>query len=276
MHTFDAEALAGLPISLPIGGLTTIFGPSGSGKSRLLQELARRADSAGFNSCRVLIAESQSGKALLTRGGRVSDILGLGEAIATLYAHSRAARSAGLAVERFDRSASGACDRCRGMGEISISLDVLGRIAQPCARCGGSGYGARVSEIVVSGKTIAETCSLSLAELLSQLPLDRSVIEKLQLLDRIGLGGLRLELQLSMLAESERTLLALAIILASKHRRGKLVLLDGIFDGLDEARVQLAEEECARFCRSGATVVLTSSSPGIAQRGNHQVRLPSS
>lgn len=246
-------------ISILIGGITVLECPLHCSRYQLREELATHAKAASFRAIRNVSLDAHRTRASRKHELRISEQLGLTDSLAELFASSRAARSAGLCVDDFDRRSAGACDLCRGSGVNVIELDVLGQLAQQCRRCGGSGYDAKVSEVVVAGMTIAEASVLTLAQLRATLPLERPMLQRLTIAEQLSLGALTLDRRCADLAESERALLILTAALAAGQRRGKLLVVDALFDVLDDAQLSCAENGCLSLCRSGASVVVMSA-----------------
>lgn len=245
-------------IGIAIGKLSLLECSPFVQRELLCDEIAQHAKGAIFKGIRRVSTETFATRSSRRRQLRVSDLWGTSSSLAELYAQSRAARSSGLRADDFDRQGAGGCDLCRGSGVNRVELDLLGQLTQPCRRCGGSGFDAKVSEIVVAGNTIAEASTLTIAALRATLPLDRATMDKLAIAEQLSLGALPLDRLYSEIAESERALLILAAALASGARRGRLLLLDGLLDSLSRSQLQCAESACFSACRSGVSIVVLS------------------
>ncbi len=256
---FESTVAASKRISVPHAAITVLLCSESSTRSLLLAELEERAKAADFRAIRRVSAESVSGRPLLASELCVLELIRLDAALAKLFSDSRAARVSGMNAASFDRRGAGGCDRCKGSGETRVELDLLGMLTQPCSRCGGSGFDARVSEIVVRGFTIAEAMSLTLAAARAKLPLQRSAARKLELFERLGLGEIALRRRASELAESERSLFALGKMLLIGKRSGSMLLVNGVTDMLDSVRLAALETECFRYSRGGPSVVFACS-----------------
>lgn len=133
----------------------------------------------------------------------------------------------------------GRCDECAGNGTIRTELKFMPDVVTRCKACSGTGFSAEVREIQYRGKNIAEVLNLSVEaaiDLFSDYPY---ILNKLKVMNELGLGYLRLGQSSSTLSGGEAQRIKLATEL-SKVKRGahNLYILDEPTTGLHMADIQ--------------------------------------
>jgi len=150
----------------------------------------------------------------------------------------------------------GRCEACAGDGHINIEMQFLPDVTVPCEECNGKRYNREALEIEYRNNSIAEVLSMTVTEsleLFSNIPRIRN---KLQTLQDVGLGYIRLGQPATQLSGGEAQRVKLATEL-SKRATGKTLYI------LDEPTTGLSFEDCAqllkvlhRLVETGNTVIL--------------------
>jgi excinuclease ABC subunit A len=227
-----ANNLRGVDVEIPLGLLVAITGVSGSGKSTLVHHvlycaIARAlgqtdgADPAGtFKSLTgverlndvVLVDQTPIGRT--PRSNPVTYIKGF-DLIRELFASQPEAKRKGLTPGHFSFNVPGGrCNTCEGDGTVTVEMQFLADVELPCEDCNGTRYQPRILEVQYKGKNIHEVLQMTVKEALRFFVGQTRLLEKLAVLDEVGLGYLRLGQSATTLSGGEAQRVKLAAHLA--------------------------------------------------------------
>jgi len=220
--------LHGLDVEIPLGLLVAITGVSGSGKSTLVHQVLYRtvqralgqsegADPSGvFKSLSgaerlndvILVDQTPIGRT--PRSNPITYIKGF-DLVRELFASQPDAKRHGLTPGHFSFNVPGGrCNTCEGDGTVTVEMQFLADVELPCEDCNGTRYQAKVLEIQYKGKNIHEVLQLTVKEALRFFAGQNRLMEKLAVLDEIGLGYLRLGQSATTLSGGEAQRVKLA------------------------------------------------------------------
>jgi len=224
----NVNNLHGLDVSIPLGMLVVITGVSGSGKSTLVHQVLARAvgravgqtdgaDPTGvFTSLRgaerlndvVLVDQTPIGRT--PRSNPITYIKGF-DLIREIFASQPEAKRAGLTPGHFSFNVPGGrCNTCDGDGTVTVEMQFLADVELPCEDCGGTRYQQKVLNVPYKGKNIHEVLQMTVKEALRFFVGHTRLLEKLAVLDEIGLGYLRLGQSATTLSGGEAQRVKLA------------------------------------------------------------------
>ena len=227
-----ANNLRGLDVEIPLGMLVAITGVSGSGKSTLVHHVlypavaralgqADGADPSGlFQSLSgaerlndvVLVDQSPIGRT--PRSNPITYIKAF-DLVRDLFAAQPEARRKGLTPGHFSFNVPGGrCNTCEGDGTVTVEMQFLADVELPCEDCNGTRYQQRILEVQYKGKNIHEVLQMTVKEALRFFAGQNRLLEKLAVLDEIGLGYLRLGQSATTLSGGEAQRVKLAAHLA--------------------------------------------------------------
>ena len=225
--------LRGVDVEIPLNLLCCVTGVSGSGKSTLihqvlhgalLQALGDTAKSDAPQSYRelsgaqhlnevVLVDQSPIGRT--PRSNPVTYIKAF-DAIRELFSAQPDARRKGLTPGHFSFNVPGGrCDTCEGDGTVTVEMQFLADIELPCEDCGGTRYKPSVLEIKYKGKNINDVLNMTIKEALSYFAGHPKIVDKLYVLEEVGLGYVRLGQSATTLSGGEAQRVKLASHLAA-------------------------------------------------------------
>ena len=281
-----AHNLKNFSASFPMRALVGLCGVSGSGKSTLLNNvLAHFAeDKSGvpaeddfelppfkFESGEpiaevVLVDQSPVSK---TPRSNTALYSGVWEHIRNLLSDTEEAQRLGLASSHFSfNSGDGRCPHCGGAGWEAVEMQFLSDVHVPCPVCEGRRFRREVLEFLYNGKNVAEILDFTVSEAKSFFAGTRKIVEKLELLESIGLGYLSLGQPLNTLSGGEAQRLKLVKFLTSiaapekgkkkteRGNAGRLILLDEPTTGLHREDVSLLIKILKKLVAAGNTVVV--------------------
>jgi len=228
-----ANNLRGIDVEIPLGMLVAITGVSGSGKSTLVHQVLYRAvaralgqsdgsDPSGvFKSLSgaerlndvVLVDQTPIGRT--PRSNPITYIKGF-DLVRELFAAQPEAKRLGLTPGHFSFNVPGGrCNTCEGDGTVTVEMQFLADVELPCEDCGGTRYQQRILEVQYKGKSIHDVLQMTVKEALRFFAGQNKLLEKLAVLDEVGLGYLRLGQSATTLSGGEAQRVKLAAHLAT-------------------------------------------------------------
>lgn len=233
----DLNNLKNIDVDIPLGNLVTVCGVSGSGKSSLIfGVLAKDADThfhgsksnkfaiSGFEHLDdVIIINQQSlGRSNRSNAATYTDLF---TDIRDLYASLPETKVNCLSAKHFSYNVTGGrCEKCQGMGKLSISMNFLPDVEVICPVCHGKRYQKSVLDVKLKGYNISDVLELSIDEAFSLFEAEESIRTKLKVLQDVGLGYLGLGQSTATLSGGEAQRLKLAKEL-SRSSSGKVMYL---------------------------------------------------
>jgi excinuclease ABC subunit A len=228
-----ANNLHGLDVEIPLGMLVAVTGVSGSGKSTLVHQVLYRAvaralgqsdgsDPSGvFSSLSgverlndvVLVDQTPIGRT--PRSNPITYIKGF-DLVRELFAAQPEAKRLSLTPGHFSFNVPGGrCNTCEGDGTVTVEMRFLADVELPCEDCNGTRYQAKVLGVEYKGKNIHEVLQMTVKEALRFFAGQTRLVEKLAVLDEIGLGYLRLGQSATTLSGGEAQRVKLAAHLSA-------------------------------------------------------------
>jgi excinuclease ABC subunit A len=264
--------LGGVDVRFPIGLLTCVTGVSGSGKSSLvvdtlLPALKLRTTGAhmepgeyrellGSHHIDKVVAISQDPIGRTPRSNPAT-YTGLFTHIRDIFAQLPESRMRGYSPGRFSFNVKGGrCEACEGDGILRIEMHFLPDVYVTCEVCGGKRYNRETLEVRYKGKNIYEVLEMTVnqaAEFLGNIPKIRS---KLQSLQDVGLGYLKLGQPANTLSGGEAQRLKLSKELSRRSTGRTFYILDEPTTGLHFADIHRLLAVLGRLVDSGNTVVV--------------------
>jgi excinuclease ABC subunit A len=264
--------LKNVDVKVPLGVFTTVTGVSGSGKSTLVNEILYKAVAnrlhraklrpgahkrvSGLDQLDKIIQVEQSPIGRTPRSNPATYI-GLFDQIRDLYARTQEARARGYKPGRFSFNVKGGrCEVCRGDGQIKIEMHFLPDVYVPCEQCHGKRYNRETLEVRFKGKTIADVLEMPVEEALEFFAHIPKIKRRLQALDDVGLGYIRLGQPATTLSGGEAQRVKLASELSKIATGRTLYILDEPTTGLHFADIQRLLEVLQRLVDAGNSVVV--------------------
>src|ERR1700748_3441544 len=212
--------------------LVCITGVSGSGKSTLVHDVLYRAvahqlgkgegadptnlykDIKGVDRLNDIVLVDQNPIGRTPRSNPVTYIKAF-DAIRELFAAQPEAERRGYGAGHFSFNVPGGrCDVCEGDGTVTVEMQFLADVELPCEECSGHRYKSSTLEVKYKGKSINEVLNLTVKEALRFFVGQQKILEKLAVLDEVGLGYLRLGQSATTLSGGEAQRVKLAAHLA--------------------------------------------------------------
>jgi len=281
--------LKSLDVKVPLGVLTCVTGVSGSGKSTLVNEVlykavanqlhrARRRAGAhrgvkGLDQLDKIIAVDQSPIGRTPRSNAAT-YTGLFDVIRDLFSKTPEARARGYKPGRFSFNVKGGrCEVCKGDGQIKIEMHFLPDVYVPCEQCHGKRYNKETLDVRFKGRTIADVLDLPVEDALEVFTHIPKVRRRLETLNDVGLGYMRLGQPATTLSGGEAQRVKLATELSKVATGRTLYILDEPTTGLHFADVQRLLEVLHRLVDTGNSVVVIEHDLDVIKTADRLVDL---
>ncbi len=265
--------LKGIDVRIPLGLFVCVTGVSGSGKSTLVGDilyarLARELNGVttvrpgehdailGLEHLDKVIAIDQSPIGRTPRSNPAT-YTGAFTGIREVFALTPEARARGYKPGRFSFNVKGGrCEACQGDGIIKIEMHFLPDVYVPCEVCKGKRYNRETLEIRYKEKTIADVLDMTVDEAVEFFRHIPAVYRKLQTLQDVGLGYIRLGQPATQLSGGEAQRVKLATELSRRETGRTIYILDEPTTGLHMDDVRKLLDVLQRLVDAGNTVVV--------------------
>ncbi|MGB8131990.1 MAG: excinuclease ABC subunit UvrA [Candidatus Angelobacter sp.] len=267
-----ANNLRSVDVTFPLGVITVVTGVSGSGKSTLVNDILYKALAKALYRSReepgshkaisgaehidkvIRIDQSPIGR---TPRSNPATYTGVFTHIRDLYAMLPESRERGYKAGRFSFNVTGGrCEHCQGEGERRIEMNFMPDVYVLCEVCGGHRYNHETLAVRFKGKSIADLLETSVADALPILEDIPQIRQKLQTLDDVGLGYIKLGQSAVTLSGGEAQRMKLAKELSKRQTGRTLYLLDEPTTGLHFEDVSKLLEVIHRLTDLGNSVVI--------------------
>ncbi len=281
--------LKGIDAHFPLGVLTCVTGPSGSGKSSLVNEILypelayalHGAQEVGGPHRRMLGVEQLDAvininQAPIGRTPRSSPATytGLFDLVRELYSMLPEAVLRGYGPERFSfNKRGGRCETCEGMGRRLIEMHFLPDVWVECEECDGRRYNRETLDVAYRGKSISGVLDMTVGEALAHFDSFPRIRHILRTMADVGLDYLPLGQPAPMLSGGEAQRVKLARELSKPARGRVLYLLDEPTTGLHRADVLKLLEVLQRLVEAGNTVIVIEHNLDVVKCADHVIDL---
>ena len=258
--------LKNIDVKFPLGVMTCVTGVSGSGKSSLVNEILYKSMAKKLNRARVIpgkhkrieglemldkvidIDQSPIGR---TPRSNPATYTGVFDLIRDLFAATADAKAKGYKKGRFSFNVKGGrCEACKGDGIIKIEMHFLPDVYVPCEVCHGARYNRETLEVRYKGKNIAQVLDMVVDEAVEFFRHQPRIHRKLQLLQDVGLGYVKLGQPATQLSGGEAQRVKLATELARRSTGKTFYILDEPTTGLHTADIHRLMEVLQRDRKS--------------------------
>ncbi|MDO9045208.1 MAG: excinuclease ABC subunit UvrA [Methanobacteriaceae archaeon] len=281
--------LQNIDVEIPLGVFSCITGVSGSGKSTLINEILykglyekinRKHMNSGLHGKIegdqhidkiIIIDQSAIGR---TPRSNSATYTGVFTYIRELMAETPEAKKRGYKPGRFSFNVKGGrCEACSGDGIIKIEMHFLADVYVPCEVCKGKRYNDETLDIRYKGKNIAEVLDMTVEEAVGFFENIPKIKKKLQTLDDVGLGYIRLGQSATTLSGGEAQRVKLSKELSRQSTGRTLYILDEPTTGLHFADIKRLLHVLGRLTDSGNSVVVIEHNLDVIKTADYIIDL---
>jgi excinuclease ABC subunit A len=246
--------LKNVSVEIPLGKLVVITGVSGSGKSTLMIEVLYKRLAQQINGSRekpglheviegleqidkvINIDQSPIGRTPRSNPATYTKMF---DDIRKLFAEMPESKIRGYEQGRFSFNMKGGrCENCQGQGVLQIEMQFLPDVYIPCDVCKGKRYNRETLQVHYKGKNIAEVLDMTVSEGLEFFANIEPIRRRLETLDAVGLGYIRIGQPATTLSGGEAQRVKLSRELSKRATGQTLYVLDEPSTGLHAADVE--------------------------------------
>ena len=281
--------LKNVTLDIPLGTLTCIAGVSGSGKSSLINGTLRPILTRHFYRSKEeplpydtiegveyidkVVTVDQEPIGRTPRSNPVT-YTGIFNDIRTLFAGLPEAKIRGYKPGRFSFNAKGGrCEVCGGNGMKKIEMNFLPDVYVPCEACGGKRYNRETLEVRFKGKSIADVLDMTINQAVEFFENMPTFVHKLQTLQDVGLGYVKLGQSSTTLSGGESQRVKLATELAKRDTGHTLYILDEPTTGLHFEDIKVLMNVLQRLVSRGNTVIVIEHNLDVLRQADYLIDL---
>ncbi len=281
--------LKSIDVSVPLGTLTCVTGVSGSGKSSLVNEIIFKRLGADLNRMKahpgkhdaiegeehldkvINIDQSPIGR---TPRSNPATYTNLFNDIRDLFASLPDAKARGYGPGRFSfNTKGGRCEACCGDGVLKIEMHFLADVYVPCEVCHGKRYNRETLEVRYKGKSISDVLDMTVDEALPFFSALPKIADRLQTLQDVGLGYVKLGQSSTTLSGGEAQRVKLATELSKRSTGRTIYILDEPTTGLHADDVKKLLAVLQRLVDSGNTVLVIEHNLDVIKCADYLIDL---
>lgn len=281
--------LKNIDVDIPTKCLNVITGVSGSGKSTLVNEILYKGLMQKINNSKerpgkhkgiytdayidkiIQIDQSPIGK---TPRSNPATYIGVFDEIRSIFAQTKESKMRGYQPGRFSFNVKGGrCEKCQGDGTIKIEMNFLSDVYVECEECKGKRYNKETLDILYKEKSIADVLNMTVEEALNLFQFIPSIKNKLETLNRVGLGYIRLGQSSTTLSGGESQRIKLTKELAKRSTGKTLYILDEPTTGLHFHDINKLLEVLQELVEKGNTMVIIEHNLDIIKNADHIIDL---
>ena len=276
-------------VTLPLGTMICVAGVSGSGKSTLINETllpilsqhlyASLKDPLPYDKIEgleyvdkvVAVDQSPIGR---TPRSNPATYTGVFTDIRSLFVGLPESKMRGYKPGRFSFNVSGGrCDTCSGNGYKKIEMNFLPDVFAPCEACHGRRYNRETIEVRFKGKSIADVLDMTInaaVEFFAHVP---QILKKLQVLQDVGLGYIKLGQSSTTLSGGESQRIKLASELAKRDTGKTVYILDEPTTGLHFEDIRVLLGILNRLVDRGNTIIIIEHNLDVLKSADYIIEI---
>ena len=284
--------LKGIDVTFPLNVLTVITGVSGSGKSSLIKGILHPAlkrsmgdvaDAPGefialegdLKQVKHIEFVDQNPIGRSTRSNPATYVKAY-EPIRQLFANQPLAKQLGFSAQYFSFNAEGGrCEECKGAGVITVEMQFMADLVLECETCHGQRFKHDVLDVRYEGKNINDILDMTVSEAIEFFTNHKqtSVVNRLQPLEDVGLGYIKLGQNSSTLSGGENQRVKLAYFIGQEKAEPTLFIFDEPTTGLHFHDIKRLLRAMGALIERGHSVIVIEHNMDVIKCADHVVDL---
>jgi excinuclease ABC subunit A len=279
--------LKNIDVTFPLGKLVCVTGVSGSGKSSLMVDVLYKRIAQVLNGSKerpgahdsiegleqidkiINIDQSPIGRTPRSNPGTYTKMF---DQIRTLFAEMPESKVRGYTAGRYSFNVKGGrCEKCEGQGVLQIEMQFLPDVYVACDVCHGARYNRETLQVKYKGKNIAEVLDMTVSEGLEFFANIPNIFTKLQTLEEVGLGYIKIGQPATTLSGGEAQRIKLSRELSRRATGQTLYILDEPSTGLHAADVKRLISVLQQLVDNGNTVLVIEHNLDIIKVADHLI-----
>jgi excinuclease ABC subunit A len=261
-----------IDIEIPLRTMTCITGVSGSGKSTLVHDIifaglkkqrgewtghvGTFAEIKGGNSISDVVLVDQSPIGRTPRSNPITYIK-VYDGVREVFSQTREAQAHGYDASHFSFNVPGGrCERCEGNGVEIKEMQFLADVELICEECKGKRFKQGILDVKYKGKSIHDVLNMTVREGLLFFSNINRIATKLQVLDDVGLGYLRLGQSATTLSGGEAQRVKLASYLSKRESERMLYIFDEPTTGLHFDDINKLLAAFRQLIEAGGSIII--------------------
>ena len=284
--------LRGIDVKFPLNVLTVVTGVSGSGKSSLVKgilypalkrNMGDVADAPGefialsgdTEQIKHIEFVDQNPIGKSTRSNPATYVKAY-EHIRQLFANQPLARQQGFTAQHFSFNAEGGrCEECKGAGVITVEMQFMADLTLVCESCHGQRFKQDVLDVRYEGKNINDILNMTVTEAINFFKQHKQVaiVNRLQPLEDVGLGYIKLGQNSSTLSGGENQRVKLAYFIGQEKAEPTLFIFDEPTTGLHFHDIKRLLAAIEALIRRGHSVVVIEHNMDVIKCADYIIDL---
>ncbi|MCA9308794.1 excinuclease ABC subunit UvrA, partial [Candidatus Saccharibacteria bacterium] len=277
--------LKNIDVTIPLGNMVVVSGVSGSGKSSVINDIVAKELQARLHRAHtvpgkhteitgiehldkaIIIDQSPIGR---TPRSNPATYTGVFTPIRELFANTPEANVRGYKAGRFSFNVKGGrCENCQGDGIIKIEMHFLPDVYVTCEVCNGKRYNREALEITYKGKNISDVLNMTIEQAAEFFENQPSIARKLNTLNEVGLGYVKLGQPATTLSGGEAQRIKLAAELSRRATGRTLYILDEPTTGLHSDDVKRLLMVLNALVDTGNSMIIIEHNLDVIKSADH-------